>query len=155
MDDSRFYQLVLIWIRDPAMFGEYLRLLPPVVARYGGAADRSFAVTSIQADGLAPPQVVNLVHYDSQDAYQRFNEDPDFRAIEHLRSESVSLMSFEGWLRSADPSTDGLADRHYRIEIGGPHHPEDRVEYVLDPPSPVSAGQIRMAGHIHPAFLAR
>jgi uncharacterized protein (DUF1330 family) len=182
MDDTRFYQLVLIWIHDPAMFGEYLRLLQPVVARYGGAADRSFAVTSIEADGLAPPQVVNLVHYDSRDAYQRFNEDPDFRAIEQLRSGSVSLMSFEGRLRSADPSPDGLADRRYRIEIasaaGISYHPEDRLEYVLDlehsaggpdlavvsyrsagavldPPSPVSAGRIRMAGHIHPAFRSR
>ena len=32
--DRRYHQLVFIWIRDPAMFAEYLRVLPPIVARY-------------------------------------------------------------------------------------------------------------------------
>jgi hypothetical protein len=57
------------WIRDPAVFAEYLRDLPPTVARYGGAADLSLRPTTIWADRLDLPDIVNLVHYDDRDAY--------------------------------------------------------------------------------------
>jgi uncharacterized protein (DUF1330 family) len=180
---SRYYQLVLIWVRDTEMFGEYLRLLPPVVARYGGAGDRSFEPTSVQGAGLELPHIVNLVHYDSKEAYQRFNEDPDFQAIAHLRSGSVDLMSFEGRLRRADPSPDGLADRSYLIDVttragDGIDVPGHHTEYELDlehgadgpdlavisyrrgaGPGPETGAaapphrHIRLAGRIHPAAL--
>jgi uncharacterized protein (DUF1330 family) len=112
-----YHQLVLIWVRDPAKFQEYLRRLPPIVAKYGGAGDRTIQPTSIWADGLERPTIVNLVHYDDKESYQRFNADPDFLAIEHLRSESVDLMTFEGLLTHSGPSDDGLADRSYNVEL--------------------------------------
>ena len=113
----RYHQLVLIWIRDPAMFAAYLRDLPPIVARYGGAADLSLRPTAIWADGLTLPDVVNLVHYDDREAYQRFNADPDFQAIEHLRTSSVDLMTFEGYLSTTDPAPAGSPERIYNVEV--------------------------------------
>jgi uncharacterized protein (DUF1330 family) len=113
----RYHQLVFIWVRDPAMFAEYLRDLPPIVARYGGAADLSLRPTAVWADGLTLPDIVNLVHYDDREAYQRFNTDPDFRNIEHLRAGSVDLMTFEGYLSTADPSPAGSPDRLYNVEL--------------------------------------
>lgn len=149
--DRRYHQLVFIWVRDPAMFAEYLRDLPPIVARYGGAADLSLRPTAIRADGLTLPDVVNLVHYDDREAYQRFNADPDFRNIEHLRAGSVDLMTFEGYLATTGPSAAGSPERLYNVELatyrdgtgeayrayeeyGEAHMREHgyRVEYVLD-----------------------
>jgi uncharacterized protein (DUF1330 family) len=150
-DARPYHQLVFIWIRDPAMFAEYLRDLPPIVARYGGAADLSLRPTEIWADGLTLPDIVNLVHYDSSDAYREFNADPDFQKIEHLRAASVDLMTFEGPLTVNDPSPDGSAGRLYNVELvsyrdgtgdayriyeqSGEAHMREyghRVEYVLD-----------------------
>jgi uncharacterized protein (DUF1330 family) len=113
-----YHQLVFIWIRDPAMFAEYLRALPPVVARFGGAADLSLRPTAIWADdGLTLPDVVNLVHYDDREAFERFGADPGFRAIEPLRAGSVDLYTFEGQLSVADPSPPGAAHRLYNVEL--------------------------------------
>jgi hypothetical protein len=138
-----YHQLVFIWVRDPAMFAEYLRNLPPIVARYGGAADLSLRPTAIWADGLALPDVVNLVHYDDAEAFQRFGADADFRRIEPLRAGSVDLMTFEGYLSTADPSPAGSPDRLYSVEVAANRTDEARtearmreygchVEYVLD-----------------------
>jgi uncharacterized protein (DUF1330 family) len=113
----RYHQLVFIWIRDPAMFAGYLRDLPPIVARYGGAADLSLRPSAICADGLTLPDVINLVHYDDREAYQRFNADPDFQAIEHLRAGSVDLMTFDGYLSTVAPSPGGLPDTVYNVEV--------------------------------------
>jgi uncharacterized protein (DUF1330 family) len=115
--DRSYHQLVFIWIRDPAMFATYLRDLPPIVGRYGGAADLSLRPTAIWADGLTLPDIVNLVHYDSREAYEQFNADPDFQAIEHLRAGSVDLLTIEGHLTTADPSPAGSPDRLYTVEV--------------------------------------
>jgi uncharacterized protein (DUF1330 family) len=114
---SKHYQIVLIWVRGAAMFQDYLRLLPPVVARYGGVADRSIEPMEVRDGDLARPDVVNLVHYDSEPAFQQFSADPDFAAIEPLRRRSVDLLSFEGRLVRADPSSAGLAERQYLVDL--------------------------------------
>jgi hypothetical protein len=112
-----YHQLVFIWVRGPAVFAEYLRELPPIVARYGGAADLSLRPTTIWADGLDLPDIVNLVHYADRDAYQRFNTDPDFIRIEPLRAASVDLLTYEGYLTTADPSPAGTPERFYTVEL--------------------------------------
>jgi len=150
-DGRTYHQLVFIWIRDPGMFAGYLRDLPPIVARYGGAADLSLRPTEVRADGLTLPDMVNLVHYDSREAYERFNADPDFAAIEHLRAGSVDLMTYQGHLSAADPSPTAAPQRVYNVELatfrdgGGAAYRAyeargearmrkygHRVEYVLD-----------------------
>jgi uncharacterized protein (DUF1330 family) len=112
--DGLWHQLVLIWIHDPARFQDYLTAMAPIVRRYGGAADGSFAPTAIHAAGLTTPDVVNLVHYDNRAAFDAFTNDPDFQQIKHLRDESVDLLSFEGRLAKKSPPDSG---RTYGIEI--------------------------------------
>jgi uncharacterized protein (DUF1330 family) len=117
MTDRKYHQLVLLWISDPAKYQEYLQKLRPIVARYGGGADRIFQPTSIWAEGLEMPHVVNLVHYDSKKAFDEFKDDPEFKKIVHLRSESLKMISFEGYLAVENPSSEGLRERDYNIEL--------------------------------------
>jgi uncharacterized protein (DUF1330 family) len=116
-DGRRYHQLVFIWVRDQAMFARYLRDLPPIVGRYGGAADLSLRPTAVRADRLALPDIVNLVHYTDKEAFGRFGADPEFRKIEPLRAGSVDLMTFEGYLRPGDPSPAGPPGRVYNVEL--------------------------------------
>jgi uncharacterized protein (DUF1330 family) len=102
--DGTWHQLVLIWIRDPARFDDYLTAMAPIVSRYGGAADRLFAPTAIHAHGITTPDAVNLVHYDNRAAFAAFTNDPDFLRIKHLRDESVDLLSFDGHLARNHPA---------------------------------------------------
>jgi hypothetical protein len=57
------------------------------------------------------------VHYDSKYAFEEFKADPAFQKIEHLRSESTKLISFEGYLTHQNVSFDQLQEREYNIEI--------------------------------------
>jgi uncharacterized protein (DUF1330 family) len=107
----------LIWVNDSAKYQEYLQKLRPVVAKYGGIADRIFQPTSIWAEGLETPHIVNLVHYDSKEAFEALREDPDFKKIVHLRSESIHMMSFEGYMSVENPSLEGVKERLYNIEL--------------------------------------
>jgi uncharacterized protein (DUF1330 family) len=116
-DTRRYHQLVFIWVRDPVKFADYLRELPPIVGRYGGAADLSLRPTALWADRLALPDIVNLVHYTDKQAFERFGADPEFRRIEPLRAGSVDLMTFEGYLRPGDPSPAGPPGRLYNVEL--------------------------------------
>lgn len=116
-DKKKYHQLVLLWITDPQKFQEYLIKMRPIVTRYGGAGDRSFQPSMIWADGMELPHIVNLVHYDTKESYHSFNNDLEFKKIEHLRSESTKLISFEGYLRVDNPSGNGLSEREYNIEI--------------------------------------
>lgn len=116
-DRRRYHQLVFIWVRDQATFAKYLRELPPIVGRYGGAADLSLRPTAVRADGLALPDIVNLVHYTDKQAFARFGADPEFREIEPLRAGSVDLMTFEGYMRPGDPSPTGQPGRVYNVEL--------------------------------------
>jgi uncharacterized protein (DUF1330 family) len=114
--DGPWHQLVLIWIRDPARFQDYLTAMAPIVSRYGGAADRLFAPAAVHADGLTTPDAVNLVYYDDRAAFDAFTNDPDFQQIKHLRDESVDLLSFDGRLVRNHPAPPD-SDRVYGIEI--------------------------------------
>lgn len=112
-----YHQLVLIWVNDSAKYQEYLQKLRPIVTRYGGKADRIFQPVSMWAEGLELPHIVNLVHYDSKKAFVEFSNDPDFKQIVHLRSEAIKMMSFEGYLAVENPSSAGLQERMYNIEV--------------------------------------
>jgi uncharacterized protein (DUF1330 family) len=128
MDNEKYYQLVLLWITDPTKFQEYLQKMAPIVTRYGGAADRSFIPSSIWPDRMDIPHIVNFVHYDSKQAYQDFNMDSDFRKIEHLRSQSTKLISFEGYPVLKNPINGDITKREYNIEIAN-YKPGAQSEY--------------------------
>jgi uncharacterized protein (DUF1330 family) len=116
-DNKKFHQLVLLWITDPAKFQEYIEKMRPIVSKYGGVGDRSFQPLAVWAERMELPHIVNLVHYDSKTAYMDFNNDPEFKRIEHLRSESTKLVSYEGYLRLENVLPAGLKEREYNIEI--------------------------------------
>lgn len=114
---TKYYQLVLVWVHDSAKYQEYLQKLAPIVTKYGGAAERIFQPTTIWAEELPLPNAVNFVHYDSKEAFAAFKADPAFQQIVHLRGESISMLAVEGELAFSQPSTDGLAERLYNIEF--------------------------------------
>jgi hypothetical protein len=117
MDHAKYHQLVLLWITDPKKFHDYLLRMAPIVVRYGGAGDRSFQPLSIWSETITLPHIVNFVHYDSKKSYEEFNNDPDFKKIEHLRGESTKLISYEGYLCLEKPNSLGIENREYNIEI--------------------------------------
>jgi uncharacterized protein (DUF1330 family) len=107
MSSDRYYQLVLLWFKDPVKFERYCHLVAPIVTPYGSGLDRQFAPETIYApnESLKRPDVVNLVYYGSRDAFATFARDEAFREILHLRTESTDLASIEGVsIRSATDS---------------------------------------------------
>jgi uncharacterized protein (DUF1330 family) len=118
----RYYQLVFIWLRDLAMFQRYLQLARPVVERYGGALERMLAPTSVSAENVTKPDIVNVVYYEDEFAYYRMNGDPEFREVVPLRSQSIDMLTIEGNPREetqslADLAREDLGRRLYRVEI--------------------------------------
>lgn len=115
--ERKYHQLVLIWVNDLAKYQEYLQRLRPIVAQYGGEADKIFQPTAIWAESMEMPDMVNLVHYDSQKAFEAFKEDTEFQEIIPLRTEAIRIISFEGYLALENPSSEGLPERMYNIEL--------------------------------------
>ena len=114
---ERYYQLVLLWPRDRAKFASYLELLTPIVEPYGAGLERQFSVRESYAEGLARPETVNLVYYESPDAYSAFHRDQRFRDIVHLRTELTDMASVEGPSVRGEFAPGAAADRLYLIEI--------------------------------------
>lgn len=115
--DLRYFQLALLWIRDAATFARYAELVTPIVKPYGAGLERQFRPATIYAQGMELPGVINLVYYDSRAAYRAFTEDPAFKAIVHLRTESITMASVEGTtIRIGAPQPQG-AQRHWLIEL--------------------------------------
>ena len=115
--EKKYYQLVLIWVKDPAKFQEYATKVAPIVGKYGGRLDKMFEPTAIYAEGIEQPHIVNLVHYDTKEAYLEFEKDKDFQQIKHLREESIKMIAYEGYLSIDQPSMNGIANRVYNIEL--------------------------------------
>ena len=136
---GRYYQLVFIWMKDPEKFGRYLEAMKPVVQRYGGALERMVAPDAIHADGMAKPDIVNVVFYDDQDAFVAFNRDPEFQRIVHLRSESIGMASVGGLAVRGSVTSEGLGKRLYLVEVArygpqgvsGYRRYEDQAEPVM------------------------
>jgi uncharacterized protein (DUF1330 family) len=115
---TRYYQVVFLWLKDPPKFSRYLELAAPVVRRYGGDLERMLVPDTIYAEGVKKPDVVNIVYYDSRDAFHGLNKDPDFKAVVHLRSESIDMISIEGAPIAGNVSSEALANRVYLLEVG-------------------------------------
>jgi hypothetical protein len=54
------YHLWLTWLRDRAMFDRYQTAVAPVAARYG-AVERSLAPLEVYGEGVALPDIVNVI----------------------------------------------------------------------------------------------
>jgi uncharacterized protein (DUF1330 family) len=114
---NRYYQLVLITLKDLPAFQRYGELLGPIVSKYGGARERWIRPDAVFGEGIAKPDLVNVVHYDSKEAFTAFTRDPAFRDIVHLRNQSIDMIAVDGSPTGGSVTDDGLADRAYLVEI--------------------------------------
>lgn len=115
---SHLHRLWLLTIHDAATFDAYQQRVAAVAARYG-RIER--AVSPVAVAGTLPlPTVVNLIRLNGADAVTAFEADPGFRAVAHLRDQSVELLHLDGVCRAADdpPEAGGnLAARRYLVEV--------------------------------------
>jgi uncharacterized protein (DUF1330 family) len=114
---DRYYQLVFITVSDAQKFAQYLELLRPVVTPYGGALERMLAPETVYGDAMPKPEIVNIVYYDDERAFEAFKADPEFRKIEHLRAESIHMSVLGGRAIGGVVSETHLAERIYLVEV--------------------------------------
>jgi uncharacterized protein (DUF1330 family) len=114
---NRYYQVVLISLKDVSTFQRYGELLAPIVTRYGGARERLIRPDAVFGEGVAKPDLVNVVYYDSREAFTAFTKDPAFREIVHLRSQSIDMIAIDGPPAGGSVSDEGLASRTYLVEM--------------------------------------
>jgi uncharacterized protein (DUF1330 family) len=128
---GRYHQLVLIWMRDPAKFGRYCEAAAPTVRRYGGDLERMITPDAIYAEGLAKPDVVNVVYYDDRQAFANLGRDPDFQQVVPLRSESIDMATVEGSSVAGSEAPGDVAQRLYLVEVArfGPEGPAGYRRY--------------------------
>jgi uncharacterized protein (DUF1330 family) len=115
--DHRYFQVVLIYMKDPPKFARYLELMAPIVQRYGGALERALLPEAVYVEGASKPDTVNIVHYDSRDAFSAFNADPEFQAIAHLRSESIDMGAVGGFTIGGAGTSGDARERVYMVEF--------------------------------------
>jgi uncharacterized protein (DUF1330 family) len=128
---SRYYQVVFIWMKDPATFGRYVALLGPVVRPYGGGLERRLIPDAIYAEGMAKPDIVNIVFYDNRAAFMAFDRDPEFAKIVHLRSEAIDMASVAGVPLGEEVTRRDEGNRLYLVEVArfGPQGAAAYQEY--------------------------
>ena len=114
---SRYYQVVFIWMRDPETFGCYCDLARPVVAPYGGMLERMLLPEAVVGDGMAKPDIVNIVFYDSGAAFAALDADPQFQRIVPMRTASIDMASIEGRPIGGASSQERVEDRRYLVEV--------------------------------------
>lgn len=120
---KKYYQVVLVWVKDPQKYQEYVQKLGPVVSKYGSQAERIVSPVSTffavkKADELSKPDMVNIVYYESKAAYQKFENDPEFLALKDLRAEAIDIAGIDGEaIDNAPVLSGGVEDRLYMIEF--------------------------------------
>ncbi|MDW3193754.1 MAG: DUF1330 domain-containing protein [Cytophagales bacterium] len=121
--NDKYYQVVMIWLKDPAKFQEYGQKMGPIVGKYGGSGER--ILTPVESfyggktgEGLSKPDMVNIVYYYSKEAYENFENDPAFKKIEHLRSESINMVAIGGKVKGGELLPGDASQRLYMIEFG-------------------------------------
>jgi uncharacterized protein (DUF1330 family) len=115
--DVRYFQVVLINMKDPPKFARYRELMAPIVQRYGGALERALLPEAVYAEGVPKPDTVNVVYYDSRDAFSAFNADPAFQAIAHLRAESIRMAAVGGLVSGGAITSGDVRERLYTVEL--------------------------------------
>ena len=117
MSNDRYYQVVLIWMKDANLFAEYGQAVGPVVAKYGGSLERMLTPQEIQGRDLAVPDMVNVVYYDSEEAYEAFERDPEFIEIKQMRTDSIDMLALEGHSSHGAVVEGGEPERLYLLEL--------------------------------------
>lgn len=117
MSTDRYYQVVLIWMKDANLFAEYGQAVGTVVAKYGGSLERMLTPQEIHGRDLSVPDIVNVVYYDSKDAYAAFERDPEFIEIKQKRTDSIDMLALEGHSSLGAVVDGGERERLYLLEL--------------------------------------
>jgi uncharacterized protein (DUF1330 family) len=117
MSKQRFYQVVLIWVHKPELFAQYAEAVAPVVGEYGGRLDRMLAPREVYGDGIELPHIVNIVSYESKEAFETFEKDPAFLRVEPKRAESIDFVSVDGFQTAGAARAGGEPERLYMVEL--------------------------------------
>ena len=115
--DERYFEIVFVWVKKPKVFQEYLKQVGPVVARYGGNAERLLAPQSFYGEGMSQPDMVNVVFYDNKKAADSLKSDPEFLEVAKLRSDSINMVAVGGMPLRGSVSQVALEKRMYLVEI--------------------------------------
>lgn len=93
MSAQAAYLLVLARISDRLRFGNYVRALPPIYARYGGRYLAVAPALSVEQFGhTETPQSVVVSRWPSFEQLSRFWSSPDYREVADLRARTGEFL---------------------------------------------------------------
>lgn len=96
---KKFYALNMFDVADLDKYLEYFRRLPEEAPRYGGRMVTFARFLSNVSGDIEPRQVLFVVEWDSEEAFNAFRDDPDLADMHPLRESgtmSYVWQTFEG-----------------------------------------------------------
>jgi uncharacterized protein (DUF1330 family) len=110
--EKKFYALNMFDVTDLEKYVEYFRRLPEEAPKYGGRMV-AFGRYRATVDGdVEPRQVLFVVEWDSEEAFNAFRDAPDLADMHPLRENGTASyvwQTFDG-LEMSDPANVSLDD---------------------------------------------
>jgi uncharacterized protein (DUF1330 family) len=91
------YLVSTIEVRDPIGYEEYRKLVPPILAKYGGRFVVRGGVTEYKEGDWRPRRVV-IVEFESLEKARAFYDSPEYTHAKHVRQQNSigSVLFVEG-----------------------------------------------------------
>ncbi len=92
MSDDAIFMLNVLWFKPDggaARYGEYMKAVWPVAARYGGRKQESY-VPEAAVIGELDADLIFMVQWPDRQSFEQFLQDPDFQAVRHLREDAIT-----------------------------------------------------------------
>ena len=91
------YLISTIDVHDPTGYEEYRKLVPPVLAKYGGRFVVRGGATEYKEGDWCPKRIV-VVEFDSLDKARAFYDSPEYTQAKHVRQRTStgSVLFVEG-----------------------------------------------------------
>ena len=106
MNDSRFYAVRLLWVRDPERFAAYQERTKPILARHGVHIERWLMTDHMDGSGLDRPDQIVVTWFKNPEAKTALEDDPEFVEAAKIRDEAVKLVTITGRSVFGDPAPD-------------------------------------------------
>jgi len=97
------YLVIDITVHDPETYAEYMRQIPPTVARYGGRyLVRGGPVASLT--GNWNPERVIIIEFPSAERLREWNQSPEYQALAPLRMRSTTTraIALQGYVTAVN-----------------------------------------------------